>query len=195
LYSSDGSGNPDHKLIGQLQGPSIDTRDRAAVDLNAEDLAGNKPTVALYNPASIGTNFRADVGGDLKLDGQAYKTGEKAWHQVGAGGEPAFAGNWANFGVADYPVSFRLGIKNDVELTGLAKSTGALGAAPSTIFTLPVAYRPTLRAFFNVSYNNPDVAALVSCNTDGTVKLEHYVGTPTINDLPLTGLSFPLTII
>lgn len=61
------------------------------------------------------------------------------WHLVGGAGEPAFANSWVNFGATDaYPAGFKLVSDTAVRLRGLVKS----GTITTTIFTLPVGYRP-----------------------------------------------------
>ncbi len=146
-----GSGDASELLLGDVQAFVLGagaTRQEALVIESGMFAGGNRPSITLSSDSFDVTVLSRiehlaslhNFLGAISIDSQVDK--EKAWHQVGAGGEPAFAGNWANFGGSDQAAAFRLGIKNDVELTGLVKSTGALGAAPSTIFTLPVAYRP-----------------------------------------------------
>lgn len=62
---------------------------------------------------------------------------EEDWHEVGAGGEPAFQNSWANKGGAYETLAFRK-VGNVVWLKG---SVGA-GSLNTTIFTLPTGYRP-----------------------------------------------------
>lgn len=76
-------------------------------------------------------------GRTLYVVGRVGGGGDAAWHNVGAAGEPAFAGGWVNFGAA-YPARFRKTADGMVVLQGLIKS-GALTAAA---FTLPAGYRP-----------------------------------------------------
>lgn len=81
--------------------------------------------------------FPSADGADLSLrtcDG-AYLP---VWNAVGAGGQPAFAGAWANFGSGFAPASFVKDLDQMVSLRGMV--TG--GAFPSTVFTLPAGYRP-----------------------------------------------------
>lgn len=67
-----------------------------------------------------------------------------AWHAVGAAGEPAYNGNWANYS-ASYSSGFRKENFDVVRLRGLVKATGAI-VSGTPIFTLPVGYRPTFTA-------------------------------------------------
>lgn len=72
------------------------------------------------------------------------RSGPEQPRVVGAAGEPAFAGTWANYGGAGEPTAAFYKDRNRVYLRGLV--TG--GAAGSTIFTLPAGYRPIGNARF-----------------------------------------------
>jgi hypothetical protein len=65
---------------------------------------------------------------------------DAAWHNVGAAGEPAFEDGWSNYG-AFAPARFRKLATGVVTVQGLVKRA-TLPASQSTIFTLPVGYRP-----------------------------------------------------
>ena len=78
-----------------------------------------------------------DVAG-MSTAGLAALVAGEDWHYVGATGEPAFAGAWTN-AVSDQPVAFRLREAGVVDLVGITEG----GVAGSTIFTLPVGYRPS----------------------------------------------------
>ncbi len=60
------------------------------------------------------------------------------WHYVGAVGEPAFAGGWANYDTG-YPNTRFRKTAEDVVHVQMAVASGA----GSTIFTLPAGYRPS----------------------------------------------------
>ena len=60
-------------------------------------------------------------------------------HYVGEDAEPAFEGSWANYGGGFAPAAFYRDPFRRVWLSGLVKDGGA---APTTIFILPPAYRP-----------------------------------------------------
>jgi hypothetical protein len=65
------------------------------------------------------------------------------WHIVGAAGEPAFQNSWAS--VAGFPtVAFRRFPDGTVAVRGAVSG----GTAGGVIFTLPVGYRPPVRAEF-----------------------------------------------
>lgn len=94
------------------------------------------PGVASLVPLTVGDAILAvTYGNGLVVLGPLLDT---AWHEVGAGGEPAFANSWANKGGAYETVAFRHIPGNLVALKG---SCGA-GNLNTTIFTLPAAYRP-----------------------------------------------------
>lgn len=71
----------------------------------------------------------------------ALEVGDDPWHNVGSVGEPAFGAGWGSRGGWG-PVAFKK-IGPIVYLRGLANGPAlAAGAVVSTIFTLPVGYRP-----------------------------------------------------
>ena len=61
--------------------------------------------------------------------------GPDHWHYVGATGEPAFQNSWVNEGIYQ-AARFMKDVVGVVRIEGLVKS------GSSTIFTLPVGYRP-----------------------------------------------------
>ena len=96
------------------------------------DIAG----VATLAPVAVGDIVSAlTYGPGLLVLGALLDT---AWHEVGAGGEPAFANSWANKGSTYETVAFRHIPGNLVALKGSCQS----GSLNTTIFTLPAAYRP-----------------------------------------------------
>lgn len=100
--------------------------------------------------------------------GVSYGRGE-GWHYVGASGEPAFTNSWAN--VSGEPaVAFRIREAGIVDIHGVVDS----GSDSSSIFTLPVGYRPSANTWvvsFGYSSLSPVTAApaVVGVLTDGTV--------------------------
>jgi hypothetical protein len=62
----------------------------------------------------------------------------EAWHEIGASGEPAFAGGWVNEAPGTSPTAaFYKDPFGNVHLKGLISS-----GIDDTVFTLPVGYRP-----------------------------------------------------
>src|SRR6266540_2524625 len=118
-----GAGDASELLLGDVQAFVLGagaTRQEALVIESGMFAGGNRPSITLSSDSFDVTVLSRiehlaslhNFLGAISIDSQVYK--EKAWHQVGAGGEPAFAGNWANFGGSDQAAAFRLGIKNDV---------------------------------------------------------------------------------
>lgn len=65
---------------------------------------------------------------------------ETGWHEIGSGGEPAFQNSWVNVG-GSYDTAAFCKIGGITFIKGSVK-TGTLG---TTVFTLPVGYRPLLQ--------------------------------------------------
>lgn len=63
-----------------------------------------------------------------------------AWHTVGGAGEPAFAAGWGAYGAPLRVPQYRK-VGSEVILRGVVTSVTA-HAALSTVFTLPVGFRP-----------------------------------------------------
>lgn len=84
----------------------------------------------------------------------------EAWHEIGAGGEPAFQNSWVNYDAVFASAAFRKDPFGTVHLKGLIKS-GTLGIAA---FTLPVGYRPA-KTHMQVTVANGLVARVDVLNT------------------------------
>lgn len=99
---------------------------------------------------------------------------EQSWHDVGTGGEPALTGTWVT-GTAGPPpttpaAQFRRFPDGTVEIRGRVRDPGAGGT--TTIFTLPVGYRPTANVEFAWKCNNdPGTVAWGVVQTTGAVGL------------------------
>ena len=87
----------------------------------------------------------------------------EAHHLVGASGEIAFAGTWANFGGSNEPARYWKDFTGIVHLGGVVK----LGTIGTTIFTLPAGYRPQYAMIYAVASNN--AYGTLTVNPDGTV--------------------------
>jgi hypothetical protein len=104
----------------------------------------------------------------------------ETWHTIGATGEPAYAGAWANYGTTRAPAGFRKDITGRVYLRGAV----ALGVITTTAFTLPTGYRPPYDVAFAVASNS--AFGYVYVNTVGNV-------TPQVGSnvwVSLDGISF-----
>jgi hypothetical protein len=101
-----------------------------------------------------------------------------SWHIVGASGEPAYASPWRGYGSnvnAIYnDVAFHKSPDGRVTLKGLANNSAAT-TAPSTIFTLPVGYRPPRQEVFLVMAATG--AQRLDVMTDGTVSFSPALAT------------------
>lgn len=113
-----------------------------------------------------------------------------AWHLIGGGGEPAFSGTWANYSTSPYPPArFRLCADGTVELNGMVKA----GTNGSSIFTLPVGFRPaTYYQHCSVVYTTSSAPAAnwVAVQTDGQVIASGAPGASGF--LSLAGVHFPV---
>lgn len=108
--------------------------------------------------------------------GLVYPVNED-WHYVGEAGEPAFQNSWANAGV-DMNLAFRMRETGIIDIQGDIDS----GTSLAVIFTLPVGYRPSARAYYSVtgfvSGADEYLAATLNVATDGDVGLSHRSTTP-----------------
>ena len=97
------------------------------------------------------------IDGDLTVSTAGSSVAQETW--TGA----SFATNWQDYSVSYQPVSYFKDSMGLVHLRGLAKCT--TGTTPgTTIFTLPVGYRPAKIEMFAVRSN--DAAGVDSCRLD-----------------------------
>jgi hypothetical protein len=88
---------------------------------------------------------------------------------VGAAGQPAFGGSWANYDVNTYArVAFYKDALGDVVVVGTVGSGSA-----GTVFTLPVGYRPLKNIQFGLA-NGATTAARATVGSNGTVAIDAY---------------------
>lgn len=127
------------------------------------------------------------------------QTSLDVWHTVGGGGsEPAFAGSWQTI-AGTRPLGFRLS-GDRVELCGAAGTSGG-STSGTSVFTLPVGYRPDLNLRITVS-GNPSASTSntaltifvngVASGTPGVVQLINFTGTVTWGAVGFEEVSFPL---
>jgi hypothetical protein len=110
---------------------------------------------------------------------------EEAWHEVGAGGEPAFQNGWTNWGGTLSTAAFYKDFFGRVHLKGVVTNPG--GSA--IIFTLPVGYRPAKEENFAQWGHDgtTERATGIRVVGDGNV-IPRTSGAS--NFLPLSGISF-----
>ena len=116
---------------------------------NGEDLARLSSTLQrnLSGGLSIRKNSLGEIWDRLLITGPA-----PTWNVVGAAGQPAFQNNWAAYGAPYEVPRFTMGADSRVTIEGLEKKTTAI--ATSTMWALPVGYRPALDRIFRVAGDN-----------------------------------------
>lgn len=94
---------------------------------------------------------------------------EDIWHEIGTAGEPAFANSWVNYDGTWASAGFTKDSNGFVHLKGLIKS----GTLYSTMFTLPVGYRPAKITMNCVVCHNGAgyLIGRLDVSSNGTVKL------------------------
>lgn len=102
----------------------------------------------------------------------AYEDGTAdRWHSIGATGEPAFQNSWVNDTASGFQVTQYRKVGDVVEVRGAVES----GTATSTIFTLPVGYRPPDDLGFQGSSGATGAAAILVAPS-GNVSVAGYLG-------------------
>lgn len=91
-----------------------------------------------------------------------------AWIEV-----TAFSGNWAHYLVSNYKLQYRKDTRtNIVWVKGVIKHTTTSPTSPSTIFVLPVGYRPAAQIDITVPpQSNAGEVRFIRVNTNGNVDL------------------------
>jgi len=104
------------------------------------------------------------------------------WHEVGATGEPAFQNSWVNFGSPYTTAAFYKDSFNRIHLKGVVKS----GTVDTTIFTLPVGYRPAKEGIFSANGGGITHVRLDISTTGGVGTISSSIN----SDISLDGISF-----
>lgn len=107
---------------------------------------------------------------------------DSAWHEIGAGGEPAFQNSWVNYGSTFDTAAFRMDPDGWVHFKGLIKSGSGV------VFTLPAGYRPA-RTSYGTNVNNGS-PGYVSIGSNGNVSIGISSGSNAY--CSLNGVSFPV---
>lgn len=146
-----------HIRIRNSVGIKIDNN--AMPSLTADSIASID--IASSNSCIVGNNL---VGTTTSVvdDGASVTIG--VVFQVGAAGRPAFTNSWVNFGSGGVTASFYKETTGRVVIEGLIK-TGTVG---TSVFTLPLGYRPALNHLVTV-YSSGVPATVLTINVDGTV--------------------------
>lgn len=116
----------------------------------------------------------------------------KAWREISdaAGKNPIFGGSWDNYGSGYATAAFYRDAFNRVWLKG-SLNTGTSG---TTVFTLPVGYRPPLAVTYPISGNaggggHGDINALLEVQADGDVVIT-FSGGGGATRLSMDGISW-----
>lgn len=112
------------------------------------------------------------------LQGMFYPTGSTTWQNA------TLANSWVNYGGNYAPAGYTKGADDIVSLQGLIRN-GTVTSG-TTLFTLPVGYRPIDVTMCSV-VTNPDAIARIDINTNGTVVTREGV---TTGWLSLAGCEF-----
>lgn len=110
----------------------------------------------------------------FQWNGEAWELmeGDVEWRYVGTSGEPSFENGWLNYGASWGDVRFRKHHDGLVELQGLARD----GSQNSSVFTLPVGYRPNQNLIFTTATYDSTVGIgytfrRLDIGSDGSVKV------------------------
>lgn len=128
---------------------------------------------------AVGNDIK-NVSGKLELVGASPPTliNQEGWHTVGAAGEPAFQNGWGHHDINAYAVKFRKRPDGVVQIRGMARG----GASATTIFTLPVGYRPDEELIVPtlVDWNAATVPYFVSVKPTGVVTVTFGAGSTNV---------------
>lgn len=108
------------------------------------------------------------------LEGVSVGVIPEPWHVVGAPGEPAFQSGWTAYNSG---LAFCKMPDGTVCLKG--EALAGTWTAGTTIFTLPVGYRPGWRGYFPVYMDSAPNVGVVGVQTNGAVQTEIRAGTAT----------------
>lgn len=109
-------------------------------------------------------NFRDALQRDLDDIAKALATALSTADRT-AFTAPTLSGTWVDFGGGLSTVGYYKNGLGDVVLKGQAAS----GTAGTSIFTLPVGYRPAERRDFAAAYSGGDGGATIAVLADGTI--------------------------
>lgn len=138
-----------------------------------------------YKPQVNDTVIILKHGPDMLVVGRAEPklSPLEAVHTVGVAGEPAFENGWTNFGGGFEGARFWKDPEGVVHVEGLIKS----GTVTSTMFTLPVGYRPATNKRYMTLANG--VVTCVQIFPDGVIR-QTATGSTSNAWVNLNGISF-----
>ncbi len=114
------------------------------------------------------------------------------WNYVGTSGQPAFQNNFANLLSPSLNCRFRRTIGNKLLIDGNLDNFGSQYSAETTVFTLPVGYRPLYtNATAIIGNGGALVSALIRVKTTGDVTVQP-VGGSQMQGAYICGLSISL---
>lgn len=114
---------------------------------------------ALNRQLTFSGNFAATV-----KDVRVTLPAEPPWRAVGASGQPAFENSWVNHSAANYAAGFLMMPAGEVWVRGVVNSGSGV---PSSIFTLPVGYRPSMGT--NRAQGSNSAFGMLTVGADGLV--------------------------
>lgn len=136
--------------------------------VSADNLSNEAVTTPKIADESVTTGkLASEAVTTAKIDDDAVTAAkienQEAWHEIGAGGEPAFQNSWVNYSASDSSAAFMKDSLGFVHLKGVIKNgTGA------TMFTLPAGYRPLKILSFG-TFSSPAAATQVALMTNGNL--------------------------
>lgn len=156
--------------------------DALTLSVNAREVAWIDSAIGYGPGISAGTGLTAtQLDNAIAQGAHCYSSDRSITRVVGAGSPAAaFTNSWVNFGGGFQPAQYWFDRDGVVHLAGSVKT----GSAGTSVFTLPVGYRPAAQCAFAVNANG--AFGLVYVNTNGTVVVN--TGSSTITSLD--GISF-----
>lgn len=153
----------------------------------AGPLAGTAPGGAVGSQATF-DNIVFDTETVLAMQNSIAEPLDTV-HLVGAPGEPAFQNSWTNFGGANPAAAFRKYPDGTVRIRGMVKT----GASGTTVFTLPVGYRPlTDHAVVTLAAT---ASGYLTVFTNGTVVLNNYLAGSAVSTWTYIDIAFDTELV
>lgn len=164
----------------------------AALELFGGNVAATEAPYARFGLNGAAVDMDVTIGGQLKYSpSSSLGAGPEMWHNI------LPVANWTNLGVPWGDPKFTRTAVGTVRLSGALVWSGVVTAAPVTVFTLPVGYRPN-RQLHLTTYTMPvpavtPQAQTIEITTAGVVSLTNYPAGGPITPITIEGLEFDLT--